>query len=113
MAPPFAVLKAHAHDMPLGWGGLTAHILSSCLLTSVTSSRSVKSCLTMEPYVSVNISAFCSRKIIHSANVFGVVRELKIHALLAVVLAGRRGMMPTMLSMGAQMLVQSTDTLRI
>ena len=32
---------------------------SSCLLTSSMSSRSVISCLTIEPYVMVKISAFC------------------------------------------------------
>lgn len=35
------------------------HIESSCLLTASTSSVSVSSWRTMEPYVSVKISAFC------------------------------------------------------
>ena len=35
------------------------HMVSSCLLTSLMSSKSVMSCLTMDPYVSVKISAFC------------------------------------------------------
>lgn len=38
------------------------YIWSSCLLTSSTSSRSVSSCRTMAPYVSVNSSAFCNRR---------------------------------------------------
>ena len=44
-----------------GWTrkGSGAYIWSSCLLTSSTSSRSVSSCRTMAPYVSVKSSAFC------------------------------------------------------
>lgn len=39
----------------------SAYIVSSCLLTALTSSRSASSCLTREPYVNVKISAFCRR----------------------------------------------------
>lgn len=42
------------HELP--------HMLSSCLFTAPTSSKSWMSCITMAPYVNVNSSAFLTEK---------------------------------------------------